>query len=126
MRAWSASGENASGKPFAPQQVVPAMQYVWALPRSLFPVVSGIHLSPNNCLTVVCCCFCRTQIKIETLEDAIVLDNPEDDLLHDKRGCPVYVSPEIIKSHMPYSGRCADMWSLGVVLYTMLVGRFVN
>lgn len=66
----------------------------------------------------------KTQIKIETLEDAIVLQNPSDDMLHDKRGCPVYVSPEIIKSHMPYSGRAADMWSLGVVLYTMLLGRY--
>lgn len=68
--------------------------------------------------------FCyRTHIKLETLEDAVVLDNPEDDMLHDKRGCPAYVSPEILRSHAPYSGKAADMWSLGVILFTMLVGR---
>jgi len=66
----------------------------------------------------------RTELKLETLEDAVVLDDPEDDVLQDKRGCPAYVSPEILRSHARYSGRAADMWSLGVILYTMLVGRY--
>ncbi|XP_067007627.1 tribbles homolog 2 [Anabrus simplex] len=66
----------------------------------------------------------RSQLKLETLEDAVVLEDPEDDLLQDKRGCPAYVSPEILRSHAKYSGRAADMWSLGVILYTMLVGRY--
>ncbi|CAH0557135.1 unnamed protein product [Brassicogethes aeneus] len=65
----------------------------------------------------------RTQLKLESLEDAVVLDNSESDWLHDKRGCPAYVSPEILKAGQ-YSGRAADMWSLGVILYTMLVGRY--
>ncbi|XP_034230528.1 tribbles homolog 2-like [Thrips palmi] len=66
----------------------------------------------------------RTTLKLESLEDAVVLDSPEDDLLQDKRGCPAYVSPEILRSHTQYSGRAADMWSLGVILYTTLVGRY--
>ncbi|XP_023703515.1 tribbles homolog 2 [Cryptotermes secundus] len=66
----------------------------------------------------------RTHLKLETLEDTVVLGNPNDDLLHDKHGCPAYVSPEILRSHAPYSGRAADMWSLGIILYTMLVGRY--
>ncbi|GBP51936.1 Tribbles homolog 2 [Eumeta japonica] len=64
-----------------------------------------------------------TTLKLESLEDAVVLDEPEQDLLQDKRGCPAYVSPEILRAHHTYSGRAADMWSLGVILYTMLVGR---
>lgn len=48
----------------------------------------------------------------------------QDDSLEEKRGCPAYVSPEILRSGERYSGRAADMWSLGVVLYTMLVGRY--
>lgn len=70
-------------------------------------------------------CF-RTTLKLESLEDAVVLDDPEEDLLQDKRGCPAYVSPEILRAHRTYSGRAADMWSLGVILYTMLVGRCVS
>lgn len=66
----------------------------------------------------------RTSLKLESLEDAVVLDSAEDDLLQDKRGCPAYVSPEILRSHAQYSGRAADMWSLGVILYTTLVGRY--
>ncbi|KAG5674812.1 hypothetical protein PVAND_004759 [Polypedilum vanderplanki] len=56
-----------------------------------------------------------THIKLESLEDAIVLDNPSEDLLHDKRGCPAYVSPEILRANTTYSGKGADMWSLGVI-----------
>ena len=67
--------------------------------------------------------FFRTELKLESLEDAIVLDDKSQDLLSDKHGCPAYVSPEILMSHSQYSGRAADMWGLGVMLYTMLVGR---
>jgi len=66
----------------------------------------------------------RTELKLESLEDAVVLEDPQDDILSDKHGCPAYVSPEILKSNTQYSGRAADMWGLGVMLYTMLVGRY--
>jgi len=66
----------------------------------------------------------KTTLKLETLEDTIVLDNVNDDLLQNRRGCPAYVSPEILKANTQYSGKAADMWSLGVILYTMLVGRY--
>lgn len=66
----------------------------------------------------------RTELKLESLEDAVILDEVENDWLHDKRGCPAYVSPEILRAGAHYSGKAADMWSLGVILYTMLVGRY--
>ena len=55
-----------------------------------------------------------------------MLEDYADDLLSDKHGCPAYVSPEILRSNTQYSGRSADMWGLGVMLYTMLVGRCVE
>ena len=66
----------------------------------------------------------RTQLKLESLEDACVLDDEDDDSLVDKHGCPAYVSPEILTTMERYSGKAADMWSLGVILYTMLIGRY--
>ena len=65
----------------------------------------------------------RTQLKLETLDDAYV-SRDQEDLLTDKHGCPAYVSPEILESTNGYSGRAADIWSLGVMLYTMLFGRY--
>ncbi|XP_050082519.1 uncharacterized protein LOC126569466 isoform X2 [Anopheles aquasalis] len=65
-----------------------------------------------------------THLKLESLEDAVVLDDPAQDLLQDKRGCPAYVSPELLRTNTSYSGKSADMWSLGVILYTMLVGSY--
>jgi len=66
----------------------------------------------------------RTQLKLETLDDAVLLENVTDDWLLDKHGCPAYVSPELLTPSGRYSGRAADCWSLGVILYTLLIGRY--
>jgi len=66
----------------------------------------------------------RTQLKLESLDDAVICDD-EDDTLSDKHGCPAYVSPEILTAaNRCYSGYAADAWSLGVMLFTMLAGRY--
>lgn len=48
--------------------------------------------------------------------------DPEGGVMTKFCGSPFTVSPEIIK-HTPYSMR-TDVWSLGIVLYAMLTGRF--
>lgn len=68
----------------------------------------------------------KTELMLENLDDACVLcADATDDQLSDRHGCPAYVSPEILAAaDSTYSGFAADVWSLGVVLYTMLVGRY--
>nr|XP_033789736.1 tribbles homolog 1 [Geotrypetes seraphini] len=65
----------------------------------------------------------RTRLRLESLEDSHIIKG-EDDGLSDKHGCPAYVSPEILNTTGTYSGKLADVWSLGVMLYTLLVGRY--
>ena len=62
---------------------------------------------------------------MEGLEDACLLDDDSDDSLTDKHGCPAYVSPEILNPPVRcYSGKAADIWGVGVMLYTILIGRY--
>lgn len=65
----------------------------------------------------------KTQLKLQSLDDAYELEN-NSDILFDKHGCPAYVSPEILESMNGYSSKRADIWSMGVMIYTMLCGRY--
>eukprot|EP00731_Ephydatia_muelleri_P032207 Em0023g714a len=47
----------------------------------------------------------------------------EDEPLSDQRGSLAYISPDVL-SGSPYCGKASDMWSMGVLLFTMLFGQF--
>ncbi|XP_073840818.1 tribbles pseudokinase 2 [Musca autumnalis] len=66
----------------------------------------------------------RTKLQYESLEGSMILDNPDDDTLSEKIGCPLYTAPELLCPEPKYKGKPADMWALGVILYTMLVGHY--
>lgn len=63
----------------------------------------------------------RSQLALQHLDDAQVM--PASGQLADRHGCPAYVSPEMLQPGS-YSGHAADLWSLGIILYTLLVGHY--
>jgi len=65
-----------------------------------------------------------TELKLETLDGCAILKDSSSDILHDKHGCPAYVSPEILESSDGYPAKSAEVWSLGVILYTLLCGKY--
>ncbi|OHT09026.1 CAMK family protein kinase [Tritrichomonas foetus] len=48
--------------------------------------------------------------------------NNENGLMSTQCGSPIYAAPEII-SNRTYDGKCADMWSIGVIIYILLTGK---
>ena len=63
----------------------------------------------------------RSHLSLQHLDDAQIM--PDSGQLADRHGCPAYVSPEMLQPGS-YSGQAADLWSLGVILYTLLVGHY--
>ncbi|CAF0745354.1 unnamed protein product [Didymodactylos carnosus] len=66
----------------------------------------------------------HTQLLLTGLDDAIILQDRTNDLVSSRFSCPVYACPEIVLNRQMYSGKMADSWSLGIILYTMLFGRY--
>ncbi|XP_052864206.1 serine/threonine-protein kinase pkn6-like [Anopheles cruzii] len=46
-----------------------------------------------------------------------------NELLYDQRGSPAYISPDVLAGK-PYRGKPSDIWALGVILYTLIYGRY--
>jgi hypothetical protein len=67
----------------------------------------------------------KTSLRLSSPLELHVCNTWNDDTLTDRHGCPAYVSPEIVSLHQSsFSGSSSDMWSAGVLLYVMLVGRY--
>lgn len=68
----------------------------------------------------------HSQLLLTGLDEAIMLSSStsNDDLVSSRFSCPVYACPEIVLNRQMYSGKLADSWSLGIILYTMLFGRY--
>lgn len=68
-------------------------------------------------------------MRLDTLEDAHVSEQEGGDCPARKHACPIYTSPETLQEEEEEgvrvsSGKAADVWCLGVMLYTILVGHY--
>ena len=93
------------------KQILQALKYIQ------FMNVSHRDLKPENIL------FDKdNHIKISDFGLSKYILESENFLVRTPCGSPCYVSPECI-SGRPYNGKTTDVWSCGVILYTMLTGH---
>ncbi|PAV79682.1 hypothetical protein WR25_08614 [Diploscapter pachys] len=65
------------------------------------------------------------KLRLGTVVDCVVLDDPNNDLVKEKFGSPAYVPPEVLtKKSRVHSAKAAAMWGLGVTTYMVLLGRY--
>ena len=77
--------------------------------------VAHRDLKPEN---IFVCCDGKIKIGDFGLSNSLVDGQP----LLTSCGSPHYASPEIVEGH-PYDGKSIDIWSAGVILYTMVTGE---
>lgn len=67
----------------------------------------------------------QTKLRLATVQEMIVCDDPSNDTIQDKFGSPAYVPPEVLSCGCQgYRGKPADIWGVGVVLYLLLVRQY--
>ncbi|GAA5823820.1 hypothetical protein JCM11251_003309 [Rhodosporidiobolus azoricus] len=64
----------------------------------------------------------RGELCLKLSDMGMATFQPEGCLLRTSCGSPHYAAPEVIKA-IPYEGSLADVWSSGIVLYTMFARR---
>ncbi|TFK29739.1 Pkinase-domain-containing protein [Coprinopsis marcescibilis] len=93
------------------QQIISAVDYCHRFS------IAHRDLKPENILLDE-----QSNIKIADFGMAAWQSNPQEAILRTSCGSPHYAAPEIINGE-PYNGAAADIWSCGVILHALLVGK---
>jgi len=91
------------------RQLISVMEYLSELG------ISHRDIKPENIL------LDKEQKNIKVIDFGLSNYCSDRELLQSSCGSPCYASPEML-SGCPYSGITTDLWSAGIVLYSMLVG----
>jgi serine/threonine protein kinase len=90
------------------QQIAEAVRFIHSKD------IAHRDLKPNNVLI-------DKQFNAKLADFGLCHVSPAGRLLKTPCGSPLYAPPEILASH-DYDGKAADIWSLGIMLYTMVTG----
>lgn len=67
----------------------------------------------------------KTKLRLSNVLDLYISPSVDCDLINSREFIPAYVSPEVLdKKNQVYGGRAADIWAFGVMMFTLLNGRF--
>ncbi|KAL3091623.1 hypothetical protein niasHT_024205 [Heterodera trifolii] len=67
----------------------------------------------------------RTKVRVNNVLDLCLADSPTSDSLAFRDFVPAYVAPEILdRKNTAYGARAADIWAFGVLMFTLLNGRY--
>jgi len=83
--------------------------------------ISHFDLKPQNILISRKNVFYSDNFVILKLADFGFAKHLDNDTVRDLRGTPLYMAPEVL-FRSEYDGR-ADLWSVGIILYEILVGK---
>lgn len=64
----------------------------------------------------------KTHLRFLSCETAMIVP-PHNDIINDRCNAVGYTAPEILLAEQ-FSGKAADCWSLGILLYLLLVGAY--
>jgi serine/threonine protein kinase len=90
-------------------QIVSAISYLHSLD------IAHRDLKPENILIA-------DQSTVKIADFGFSRENSGQTLFRTQCGSPLYASPEVISS-IPYDGKAADMWSVGVIIFALVTGR---
>lgn len=85
--------------------------------RSHGPSLQSLDLTPTSSRASL------SEFHEFKVRDQHMSSNIESDLPHSHIGSLPYASPELLEPQPPPLGPSADIWALGVVLFTMVVGK---
>jgi len=93
------------------QEIVDAISYIHSLG------ICHRDLKVDNIMVDSLCCM-----KLVDFGFSQIVNKYSDEYLRTWRGTEIYMAPEM-KLHLPYKGTAIDIFTLGVILFTMISGH---
>uniref|UniRef100_A0A915E8Y7 Protein kinase domain-containing protein n=1 Tax=Ditylenchus dipsaci TaxID=166011 RepID=A0A915E8Y7_9BILA len=124
LTSGSCSNGDSSPKVFSERRIQPIFKQIVALVEFCHRI--GIYFRDFRLRKFVFTDKERTQIRLNNVLDVWVAPQIDVDQISQRlksQVCPVYISPEILVAGV-YAGRPADVWALGVLLFSLLIGRY--
>lgn len=119
----ASSAPNASIRIFSERRIQPIFKQIVTLVEFCHRI--GLYFRDFRLRKFVFIDKERSKIRLNNVLDLYISPDIDSDKMHQRHVCPAYVAPEILDTRTgAYSGRPADIWALGVLMFILLTGRY--